>query len=78
MEQREGIREWAVNTDGKGPPGSRREWARARGTRRQQIGPTGSEREREGGEERGCERLLTGGVHLSGDVGASTYPGWAD
>jgi hypothetical protein len=25
--QREGIRERAVNTNGKGPPGSEREWA---------------------------------------------------
>jgi hypothetical protein len=36
-----------------------------------------SGRERERGEERGRERSLIGGVHLSGDAGTRAQPGWA-
>jgi hypothetical protein len=38
--------------DGWGPRASERGRARARGDRRRQIGPTGNEREREGGRKR--------------------------
>jgi hypothetical protein len=48
--QRGEIRERAVNTDGKGPPCSGREWARARGNRRRQADPT---EQREGEREKG-------------------------
>jgi hypothetical protein len=78
--QREGIRERAVNTDGKGPPGNERERARARGNRRRQIGPTGSERERERERERrswartGTDRR----VRLLGAKDARGWACWAD
>jgi hypothetical protein len=72
MGQREGIREMAVNTDEKGPPGSgERMGASARGS-----APTGLAHRAAGGREgerervRGRGRLLTGGVHLSDDAGA--------
>jgi hypothetical protein len=53
MGQREGIREWVVNTDRKGPLGSGREWVRTRGDRRRQAWPTG-QREGEREKERVC------------------------
>ena len=72
MGQREGIRELAVNTDRKGPPGSgERMGASARGS-----APTGLAHRAAGGREderecvRGCGRSLAGGVHLSDDAGA--------
>jgi hypothetical protein len=52
MGQRGEIRERAVNTDGKGPPGSGREWARARGNWRQHSDPT----EQREGEREGARR----------------------
>jgi hypothetical protein len=65
--QRGGIRERAVNADGKGPPSSGREWARARGNWHRHIGPTSNKRKGERGrEERGHKLALTGGVRLSG------------
>jgi hypothetical protein len=72
MGQREGIREWAVNTNGKGPPGSgERMGASARGS-----APIGLAHRAAGGREGeralvlGRGRSLTGGVHLSCDAGA--------
>jgi hypothetical protein len=47
--QREEIREWSVNTNGKGPPRSGREGARVQENRRRQDWPTG-QREGERGE----------------------------
>jgi hypothetical protein len=67
MGQRGEIRERAVNTDGKGPPGSGREWARARGNWRQHSDPT----EQREGEREGARRPAPiGGVRLSGAEGA--------
>jgi hypothetical protein len=73
--QRGGIRELAVNTNGKGPPGSGREWARARGNRRGQADPT---EQREGERERRGARTGAGGVYLSGAKGARGWAYWVD
>jgi hypothetical protein len=62
--QREGIRERAVNTDGKGSPGNERERARARGDRRRRADPT-EQRKREGERGRARDRL-TGGAACQG------------
>jgi hypothetical protein len=70
--QREGIRERAINTNRKGPPGSgERMGASARGST-----PTGLAYRATGGRGgerarvRGRRRSLVGGVHLSDDADA--------
>jgi hypothetical protein len=66
--QRERIQERSFNTDGRGPPGSERERARARGDRHRQAGPI-EQRKREGERGHAGHRLTDGGPPVRGENG---------
>jgi hypothetical protein len=70
MEQREGIRERAVNTDEKGPLATGENGREREGIDADRSAPLAASGRERRGEERGRGRSLTGGVHLSGDAGA--------
>jgi hypothetical protein len=75
MEQREGIRERAVNTDGKGPLATGENGREREGIDTDRSAPLAASGRERRGEERGRGRSQTGGVHLSGDAGARGLAG---